>query len=112
MAAAVATTCRAPPEFSEYGNELRARERLRTPNSASSPTARDGGWFGVASLRIIAPAAAAVVSFADTLAHLLALDCTAALVADSNSFLTSPSSPALRELAPHFTAITSEATRS
>mmetsp|Transcript_30756 Transcript_30756/g.98238 ORF Transcript_30756/g.98238 Transcript_30756/m.98238 type:complete len:522 (+) Transcript_30756:266-1831(+) len=77
------------------------------PVSASSPTAADGGGFGVASLRTIAPAAY-VASFADTLPHLSSLPRTAALVANPASFAASPTSPALRELAGHFHTLTSD----
>lgn len=66
IATAIAEACRAPAELFQYGHELHLRERLHAPVAATSPAAGDGGGFGVASLRTIAPAAF-LASTADTL---------------------------------------------
>jgi len=104
LAAAVAAITHTPAAFYQSGHPLALRARLHAPVTASSHTASDGGGAGFASLRTIAPGAY-LASFIDTLTHLAAREVTAAYVSDPTSF-SSSCSPALKEVAEHFTSIT------
>jgi len=106
LAAAVAAITHTPAAFYQTGHPLALRARLHAPITASSHTAGDGGGAGFASLHTIAPGAY-LASFIDTLPHLAAREVTAAYVSDPTSFASSSScSPALKEVAEHFTSIT------
>jgi len=105
LAAAVAAITHTPTAFYQTGHPpLALRACLHAPVTASSHTASDGGGAGFASLRTIAPGAY-LASFIDTLPHLAAQEVTAAYVSDPTSF-SSSCSPALKEVAEHFTTIT------